>query len=297
MHEGIGILWVVATPIGNLGDLGPRASDTLRQVDTILAEDTRVTRRLLDAHGISTPLQSLHDHNESRMSGELVRRLGAGARLALVSDAGTPLLSDPGYELVRRAQDAGIPVRVVPGPSAVTAALSVAGLATRRFWFEGFLPPRREARRQRLAELKPLQGTLVFFESPHRIRDCAVDMAEVLGAQREAAFARELSKRFEEVRREPLVDLCERLQQAPPRGEYVLMVAGAAAEPPAREELARVLGCLLEVLPTRQAASTAARLTGVKRNDAYTLALALKGKNEPDAAEREAQPDRPPHAR
>lgn len=271
-----GILYIVATPIGNLSDLSARAADTLRQVDRVLAEDTRVTRRLLDAYAISTPLESVHEHNEERVSEALIARLAAGSSMALVSDAGTPLLSDPGFRLLRLAQQRGINVRVVPGPSAITAALSVSGLPPRPFWFEGFLPPRSGARRERLRALAAIEGTLVFFEAPHRVRDTVHDMVEVLGAQREAAFARELSKRFEEVVRAPLQALAQQLDEVSPRGEFVLLVAGAPELPAGELELARVLACLLEVLPTRQAAATAARITGASRNDAYAVALRLR---------------------
>lgn len=283
MSDSAGILYVVATPIGNLSDLTQRAADTLREVDVVLAEDTRVTRRLLDAYAISTPLERVHEHNEERVGGALVSRLAAGARMALVSDAGTPLLSDPGYRLVRLAQDHGVAVRVVPGASAITAALSVAGLPPRPFWFEGFLPARASARRERLRALAALQGTLVFFEAPHRVCEALQDMALVLGPQREAAFARELSKRFEEVVREPLAQLAQRLGTTPPRGEFVLLVAGAPAASSNEQELSRVLACLLEVLPTRQAAAAAARITGARRNDAYALALQLRGGDEDEA--------------
>jgi 16S rRNA (cytidine1402-2'-O)-methyltransferase len=275
-----GILWVVATPIGNLGDLSPRAAETLRHADTVLAEDTRVTRRLLDAAGIGTPMESLHEHNERRAAGALVQRMLGGERMALVSDAGTPLLSDPGYLLVREAQEAGVAVRAVPGPSAVTAALSIAGLPPGRFWFEGFLPPRREARCQRLRELAALEGTLVFFEAPHRVRETLTDLVEVLGGEREAACAREISKRHEEVRRAPLAELHGQVHETSPRGEYVLMVAGAAAPRTSRDELERVLGCLLEELPTRRAAAVAARITRARRNEAYALALQLQGEDD-----------------
>jgi 16S rRNA (cytidine1402-2'-O)-methyltransferase len=277
VSDTAGILYVVATPIGNLADLGTRAADTLKQVDVVLAEDTRVTRRLLDAYAISTPLESVHDHNEERVSSALVGRLAAGARMALVSDAGTPLLSDPGYRLIRLAQDHGIAVQVVPGPSAITAALSVSGLPARPFWFEGFLPARAGARRERLRALAAIEGTLVFFEAPHRVCEAVHDLAAVLGPQREAAFARELSKRFEEVVREPLADLAVRLSATTPRGEFVLLVAGAQGTATGEQELARVLGCLLDVLPMREAAAVAARITGARRNDAYALALRLRG--------------------
>ena len=274
--NGQGVLWVVATPIGNLADLSERAVDVLRHVDLILAEDTRVTRRLLDAHGINSALHSLHDHNEEQRAAPLVARLESGARLALVSDAGTPLLSDPGYQLVRLAQQHHLAVRVVPGPSAITAALSVSGLPTRPFMFEGFLPARSGPRRKRLRELSAVQGTLVFFEAPHRIRDCLADMVLELGAEREAAFARELSKRYEEVRRHNLRGLAQWFEQNLPRGEFVLLVHGAAPTRVDDDRLTQVLECLLEVLPTRQAAATAARITGARRNDAYALALTLK---------------------
>jgi len=277
MAQAPGQLWVVATPIGNLEDFGARAASTLKRVDAVLAEDTRVTRRLLDAYGIATTLLSLHDHNEGRVAPALVERMLAGESLALVSDAGTPLLSDPGFELVRLAQAHGLEVRAVPGPSAVAAALSVAGLPARPFWFEGFLPARAGARRERLGELAALRATLVFFEAPHRVRDSVRDMLQVLGGEREAAFARELSKRHEESRREPLAALAERLDASTPRGEYVILVAGAA-EPAADEaQLERVLRCLLAVLPTREAAAAAAEITGARRNRAYALALRLRG--------------------
>jgi 16S rRNA (cytidine1402-2'-O)-methyltransferase len=274
-----GVLWVVATPIGNLGDCSERAIDVLRHVDLIIAEDTRVTRRLLDAHGIASPLQSFHEHNEQQRAEPLVARLERGARLALVSDAGTPLLSDPGYQLVRCAQEHNVAVRVVPGPSAITAALSVSGLPTRPFWFEGFLPARASARRRRLRELSTLRGTLVFFEAPHRVRECLADMVTELGAEREAAFARELSKRFEEVRRDSLGSLVAWFERNSPRGEFVLLVHGAPATSIDRDQLTHVLECLLDVLPTRQAAAAAARITGARRNDAYALALTLKADN------------------
>lgn len=274
--DGNGVLWVVATPIGNLADLSARAIDVLSHVDAILAEDTRVTRRLLDAYGIAGKLQSLHEHNESFRAEALVVRLEQGERLALVSDAGTPLLSDPGYQLVRCAQDRGVSVRVVPGPSAITAALSISALPTRPFWFEGFLPARSAARRQRLRELSTLRGTLVFFEAPHRIKDCLADMVAELGAEREAAFARELSKRYEEVRRDTLGALVDWFEQSLPRGEFVLLVHGAPQRDADHDQLMHVLECLLEVLPTRQAAAAAARITGTRKNEAYALALTLK---------------------
>ena len=229
MQQAPGQLWVVATPIGNLQDLSPRAAETLRLVDTVLAEDTRVSRRLLDHYGIATSMESLHDHNERRVSDALVDRMVAGARMALISDAGTPLLSDPGYALVRLAQERGVTVSVVPGPSAITAALSVAGMPSRPFLFEGFLPPKTQARCQRLEALSTLSATLVFYEAPHRVSECLKDMARILGEDREAAFARELTKRFEEVRRDSLANLAAQFEEQAPRGEFVIIVAGAPA--------------------------------------------------------------------
>ncbi|HFQ91680.1 MAG TPA: 16S rRNA (cytidine(1402)-2'-O)-methyltransferase, partial [Chromatiales bacterium] len=197
-------LYIVATPLGNPGDIGWRALETLAGVDVIAAEDTRRAGRLLGQFNISTPCLSLHEHNEAQASARVVRRLQAGQSVALISDAGTPLISDPGYELVRMVQAAGLRVIPVPGPSALTAALSVAGLPNDRFVFEGFLPPRAAARRARLEQLRDEPRTLVFYEAPHRILESLQDMMAVFGAQREATVARELTKTFETVRRDRL---------------------------------------------------------------------------------------------
>ena len=226
-------LHVVATPIGNLRDISFRALATLAAADAILAEDTRVTKTLLAHYGISTPLVAYHEHNAAVIRPHLLARLQSGAALALVSDAGTPLVSDPGFKLVADAAGLGIEIISVPGPSAVLAALVVAGLPTDRFFFEGFLPPKSAARRQRIAELATIPGTLVFFESPRRVADVLTDLAAVLG-DRPAAIARELTKHFETVRRGNLNALAEQLsQEAPPKGEIVLLVgppeAGAVA--------------------------------------------------------------------
>jgi 16S rRNA (cytidine1402-2'-O)-methyltransferase len=197
----LGRLAVISTPIGNLGDLSPRARDELAAAELIAAEDTRRTGQLLTTLGLSRPLVSLHEHNETERIGELLEKLRGGARIALVSDAGTPLLSDPGFELVRRAAQEGVSVVAVPGPSAITAALSIAGLPTERFSFEGFLPARLAERRARLAELAVESRTLVFFEAPHRIMECLEDMGAAFGVTRRAAVARELTKVFETVYR------------------------------------------------------------------------------------------------
>jgi 16S rRNA (cytidine1402-2'-O)-methyltransferase len=273
-----GRLAVISTPIGNLGDLSPRARDELAAAELVAAEDTRRTGQLLTTLGLSRPLVSLHEHNESERIGELLERLRGGARIALVSDAGTPLLSDPGFELVRRVSEAGIPVVAVPGPSAITAALSIAGLPTGRFTFEGFLPARLAERRARLAELAPENRTLVFFEAPHRIAECLEDMSAAFGGERRAAVARELTKVFETVYRGTLATLASQARGDAnfTRGEITVVVAGAArAEADPRAQLDATLGVLLAELAPSKAAAIAARLTGARRNDAYARALEL----------------------
>jgi 16S rRNA (cytidine1402-2'-O)-methyltransferase len=279
-----GRLYVVATPIGNLGDLSARARDTLASASLIAAEDTRHTATLLKAFGIATPMISLHDHNEARRAPELIERLRAGASVALVSDAGTPAISDPGFDLVRACAAAGIEVVAVPGPCALVAALSIAALPTDRFCFEGFLPARGAARRARLSELSAERRTLVFYESPHRIGEALTDCAEHLGSTREAVLAREITKLHESLYRGSLAELAARTQSDADlsRGEIVLVVAGAAPEVAARGDdghggvLDRALKVLLEELPLKQAAHLAARITAVRDNEAYKRALELK---------------------
>ncbi|HKK06108.1 MAG TPA: 16S rRNA (cytidine(1402)-2'-O)-methyltransferase [Gammaproteobacteria bacterium] len=274
-----GTLYVVATPIGNLGDMSPRAIDVLSGVDLIAAEDTRHSAPLLRHFGIVTACTALHEHNEREQCARLVARLQVGESVALISDAGTPLLSDPGYHLVAAVGAAGLPVVAVPGPSALVAALSVAGLPTDRFVFEGFLPSKAGARRARLAALVKEDRTLVFYEAPHRIEDTLEDMAEVLGAERQAALCRELTKRHETVLREPLGALRERVagDADQRRGELVLVVAGAVQSDAEETDIDALLGILLEELPVKQAAHLAARISGAKRNAAYRRALALVG--------------------
>jgi 16S rRNA (cytidine1402-2'-O)-methyltransferase len=276
----MGRLAVISTPIGNLGDLSPRAREELAAAELVAAEDTRRTGQLLTTLGLSRPLVSLHEHNETERIGELLEKLRAGARIALVSDAGTPLLSDPGFELVRRVAQEGMPVVAVPGPSAITAALSIAGLPTERFTFEGFLPARLAERRTRVAELRQETRTLVFFEAPHRIAESLEDLAAGFGAERRAAVARELTKVFETVYRGTLSQLAAQARGDAnfSRGEITVVVEGApraAADDAPRAQLDTTLKVLLTELSPSKAAALAARLTGAKRNDAYARAMQL----------------------
>lgn len=282
MSVRIGILYVVATPIGNLLDLSPRAQQTLASVERVAAEDTRHSGALLRHFGIHTPLVSVHEHNERDRCAGLVGELLAGQSLALVSDAGTPLISDPGYHLVRAAQAAGIEVVAVPGPSSLIAALSVSGLPTDRFVFEGFLPARAAARRARLSELAAETRTLVLFESSHRIAESLADLAETFGPAREAAIARELTKRYESVRRAGLGALAAHFaaSEEERRGEFVVLVQGAEAPDAgvgADAGAERVLRLLLAELPLGRAVALAAKITGARRNVLYARALELSG--------------------
>ncbi len=279
-----GRLHVVATPIGNLGDLSPRARSTLAECSLVAAEDTRHTGALLKSAGISTPLLSLHDHNEAHRAPELVEALRGGASVALVSDAGTPAICDPGFELVRSAAAAGIEVVAVPGPCAVVAALSIAALPTDRFCFEGFLPARGQARRARLAELEAEPRTLVFYESPHRVAETLEDCVRAFGADRAAVVAREITKLHETTYRGTLGELAASAGADPnfTRGEIVLVVHGAPPAPRGGDDghggaLDRALEVLLAELPLKQAAGLAAKLTGARGNEAYKRALHLKG--------------------
>lgn len=274
-----GTLYVVATPIGNLADLAPRAIEVLGQVDLVLAEDTRHTAQLLRHCGLSKPLQSLHEHNERQKLESVVQRLQAGESLALVSDAGTPLLSDPGFPLVRRLRELNMPVLPIPGPCAAVAALSVSGLATDRFAFEGFLPARSGARRTRLEALADETRTLVFYESGKRLAGVLDDMCEILGPGREAAVARELTKLYESIYRGSLAELRDQAgsDENMLRGELVLLVQGMpVAEIAENPELDRVLGVLLPELPLSQAVKLAVELCGMRRNEVYKRATELQ---------------------
>lgn len=273
-------LHVVATPIGNLGDISFRALATLAAADAIIAEDTRVTKTLLAHYGIATPLVAYHEHNAAVMRPHLLARLASGAALALVSDAGTPLISDPGFKLVTEALAQNIEVVSVPGASAVLAALVVAGLPTDRFFFEGFLPPRSGPRRQRIAELATIPGTLVFFESPRRVAETLNDLSAVLGS-REAAIARELTKYYETVRRGTLPELAASLsQETPPKGEIVVLVGppGAQELSESQESLDARLGKALETHSVKDAAAVVSAETGQPRRKIYARALELSAR-------------------
>jgi 16S rRNA (cytidine1402-2'-O)-methyltransferase len=284
--EAAGRLYVVATPIGNLGDLSARAREILQSCAVIAAEDTRHTGVLLKHFGIQTPQLSLHDHNEQQRAGDIIERLRQGASVALVSDAGTPAISDPGFELVRAAAAAGFEIISIPGPCAAIAALSIGALPTDRFCFEGFLPARGAARRKRLQSLAAEARTLVLYEAPHRVRETLEDCAAVFGAERGATVAREITKMHERTYRGSLRELLERAESDPDftRGEIVLVVAGApqtVAEDDRGADghggaLDRALKILLAELPLKQAARLAAQITEARDNEAYKRALHLK---------------------
>lgn len=271
-HVQPGCLWVVATPIGHRDDISARAVEILRSVDVIACEDTRHSRPLLVHHNVGTPLTALHEHNEREAVDALVRRLQEGQSVALISDAGTPLVSDPGFRLVRAARAAGVRCAPVPGACAAIAALSVAGLPSDRFVFEGFLPPKSAARRARLQELAEDGRTLIFYESSHRVAESLADMRDVFGAEREAVLARELTKLFETVIGEPLGELASRVVLDPDqqRGECVILVHGRPDQADARvAEGRRIFAILREELPPTKAAKLAASITGAPRRALY----------------------------
>ena len=272
-----GTLFVVATPIGNLGDLSPRARQTLESCDVIAAEDTRHTGLLLKHFGITTPQLSLHDHNEQARAVEIIARLQAGQSVALVSDAGTPAISDPGFELVRAVAGAGVSIVAVPGPCAAIAALSVGALPTDRFCFEGFLPARGTARRLKLRALEHEPRTLVFYESPHRVRESLEDCAAVFGDSRAATVVREATKLHETTYRGSLLTLMNmaKTDAGFSRGEIVLLIAGAPAMAEA-SQLDQILRVLLAELPLKQAARLAAQIADARDNEAYKRALRIK---------------------
>jgi 16S rRNA (cytidine1402-2'-O)-methyltransferase len=288
-----GALYVVATPIGNLQDLSRRALDVLDSVELILAEDTRHSAKLLAHYGITTACRSFHEHNESRQVAGIVERIAAGGRVALISDAGTPLISDPGFRLVAALREQEQAVIPIPGASAVISALSVSGLPAARFCFEGFLPARSSARRRHLQALSVEQRTLVFYESPRRIKQALADLAAEFGHDRCAAVARELTKIHESVLTGTLAELHGWLEEHEEqcRGEFVIVVAGATPghedDDRARVSSKDLLRLLIEEMPVKQAVSVAARITGGKRNALYQQAIALSGAGNEGAADGE----------
>jgi 16S rRNA (cytidine1402-2'-O)-methyltransferase len=269
-------LHLVATPIGNLGDITLRALETLAGVDLIACEDTRISRRLTERYGIEAELTPYHEHNAATARPRLLERLAQGASIALVSDAGTPLISDPGFKLVREACAAGYAVMALPGPSSVLTALSVAALPTDRFFFEGFLPAKETARRARLAELARIEATLVIFESGNRVQDALRDLAEAMGG-REAAICRELTKLHEEVLRASLLELAEKADQLETRGEFVLVIGAppADAQVMTSEALDDLLRAQLATNSVKDAVAHAVALSGRPRREVYARALQL----------------------
>ncbi len=278
-----GILYVVATPIGNLGDITQRALATLQAVDAIAAEDTRHSVGLLRHFGISKPLLAVHEHNEQQSAQGLIKRLLAGESIALVTDAGTPAVSDPGAVVVQAVREAGIKVVPVPGASAVITALSAAGITQPGFYFEGFLPASGSQRRKRLQALKAIPATLVFYEAPHRIVECVQDLHDELGGARSVTLARELTKTFETIHTCLLTEAVDWLKADPnqQRGEFVVLIHPDTTEKTEGldDETLRVLQRLLQELPLKQAVALATDITGHKKNELYETALALKAEN------------------
>ena len=278
----IACLYIVATPIGNLADMSQRAIEILQSVDVIAAEDTRHSGFLLQHFAIKTPSVSLHDHNEQQRSETLLARLQQGESVALISDAGTPLISDPGYKLVSLVREHGIPVVPIPGSCAVIAALSASGLPSDRFSFEGFLPSKQGARLQTLEKLAADTRTLIFYDSPRRLQSTLIDMVAIFGEQRRACLARELTKLHETINTKPLAELLDwvRNDANQQRGECVLLVEGAKQHQDASEvEVNRVLGLLLKELPIKKAAAITSALLAISKNNAYDMALKLQHKD------------------
>lgn len=273
-----GVLYVVATPIGNLGDITYRAVEILRSVDCVLAEDTRQTKKLLDHYAISAKLKALHEHNERQATDSIVSLLSAGQNLALVSDAGTPLISDPGYHLISACRVAGLVVKTIPGPSALIAALSISGLPTDQFKFIGFLPSKQAARRAALELISTEPSTHILYESTHRIVACLKDIDAVMGPERQIVLAKELTKQFENVFSGSAADVLKSLEAEPTlqKGEFVLMISGGVEEIRDDASMSKILQPLMACLPLKQAAAVASEITGEKKNRLYQLALNLR---------------------
>lgn len=278
-----GMLYIVATPIGNLGDISERAKKTLAEVDMVLAEDTRHSKYLMQHFAINTAMQSCHEHNEAQRIDSVIAALQQGKNIALISDAGTPLINDPGYQLVRAVQDAGFVVSPIPGASSIITALCASGLPTDSFIFDGFLPAKQQARQKKLHSVLDETRTLIFLESSHRIvaslRDIQLVMQQQFeGQQREMVLARELTKQFETIKRSSVGDILAFVEadSNQQKGEFVLIIAGQPAQATDASEVNRVLQILLQQLPVKQAAEIASKLTGEKKNDLYKLALELQ---------------------
>ncbi len=274
-----GELFIVATPIGNLGDISLRALEVLKSAQTIYCEDTRHSRKLLERHGISTTLQAYHEHNAEKVRPAILEKLDAGEKIALISDAGTPLISDPGYKLVADAREASLTVTPIPGACAAITALSAAGLPSNQFFFAGFLPPKQQARCKALKTLANIPGTLIFYESPKRLSKMLIDATECLGGSREAVIGRELTKQFEEFRKDSLATLAAQYTaEDNPKGEIVVLIG---ATPDSENEwdeadIIELLKASLKDHSVKQAAAEVAKKTGIPKRDCYQLALTLK---------------------
>ncbi len=275
-----GTLYIVATPIGNLDDITFRAVDTLNSVDQILAEDTRHSRRLMNHYDIKTPLQALHEHNETHKSQAIVASLLSGQNMALISDAGTPLISDPGYVLVREAKQAGVTVSPIPGPSAMISAMSTAGIASDRFGFFGFLPNKKSARIKTIQAIAHIEQTAIFYESPKRILACAQDLQTVLGDTRIVCFAKELTKSFETIKTDTLPALIDYLQEdaTHQKGEFVILISAIDKDNKVagEEQLDKVLPILLTEMGASKAAKLAAKITGIDKKHCYKIAVDMQ---------------------
>jgi len=273
-----GVFYVVATPIGNLSDISRRAVQILGQVDCVLAEDTRHSKRLLSHYGVNQKLRSCHEHNEESQIEWATQQLSAGASLALISDAGTPLISDPGFLLVRALRERGVEVIAIPGPSSIIAALSISGLPTDGFVYDGFLPAKSSGRKTALGRYLNESRTVLLLESSHRIEACLKDIVEVLGAERSVVVAREMTKKFETVLSGSAQHVLDTLKDDPDqtRGEFVVMLAGATPVSESEQQLGAILEALLAELPVKQATRIAAKITGQRKNLVYELALTLK---------------------
>jgi len=270
-----GNLYIVATPIGNLGDISERAVEILKQVDLIAAEDTRHSKTLLDRFAISTKVRAYHEHNEDQLTSQLIQKLMGGESIALISDAGTPLINDPGYKLVAAAHDNGIQVVPIPGPSAIITALSASGLPTSKFIFEGYLPVKSEARKKCLLELMSESRTLIFYEAPHRILETMQAMQDVFGSERRVTIGRELTKQFEQIVRDSVSEINAKLEngEIKIKGEFVVILEGAQEVSVADTEALRINQILSEKLSPKDAAGLTAKITGKKKNEVYKLTL------------------------